>query len=141
MTSSRWYSKGLRFGCTRCGHCCTIPGYVWVDREEMDKLADLLGLSFDEFTRRYVRRVGHRYSLTEKETHACIFWQGTGPELGCQVYAARPEQCRTFPFRDENLIDKQAWKNVAEASPGVGQGRLYEVEEIEQLARGEGETG
>ena len=27
-----WYRDGLRFECTRCGHCCTgAPGYVWVD--------------------------------------------------------------------------------------------------------------
>ena len=141
MASSRWYSEGLRFTCTQCGRCCTIPGYVWMDREEMSELADFLGLPFDEFTKRYVRRVGNRYSLIEKPTSECIFWQGTGPKRGCQVYAARPRQCRTFPFWEENIDSEPAWNEVVRDCPGTGEGRLYEVDEIHRLVREEGETG
>ena len=35
-----WYDAGLKFQCTRCGACCTgAPGYVWVNGEEIARLA------------------------------------------------------------------------------------------------------
>ncbi|MEE8526140.1 MAG: YkgJ family cysteine cluster protein, partial [Thermoanaerobaculia bacterium] len=76
----------------------------------------------------------------EKSTSACIFWQETGPRPGCQVYSARPEQCRTFPFWNRHLVDEQAWTEVEHECPGAGTGRLYAAAEIDRLARGEGET-
>ena len=37
-----WYQDGLAFECTRCGACCTgAPGYVWVNDEEIARLAAL----------------------------------------------------------------------------------------------------
>jgi uncharacterized protein len=141
MASLPWYSDGLRFACTRCGGCCTISGYVWVDRDETTALAAFLELSLDDFTRRYVRRVGKRYSLVEKPNGECVFWQATGPRPGCQVYAARPVQCRTFPFWKRHLAGEEAWDEVVDECPGAGTGRRYSRDEIERLAGGEGETG
>jgi hypothetical protein len=140
MTPLPWYSEGLRFACTRCGTCCKISGYVWVGRDEMAELAEELDLALDDFTRRYLRRVGERYSLIEKPGGECIFWREDGPRPGCQVYSARPVQCRTFPFWKRHLADEEAWNDVVEECPGAGTGRLYAVDEIERLARGEGAT-
>src|SRR5437762_2532036 len=51
-----WYRDGLRFRCTRCGHCCTgAPGYVWVTPEELQALADFLGQPPDEVRALYAR--------------------------------------------------------------------------------------
>ena len=56
-----WYHAGLKFQCCQCGDCCTgAPGYVWVNKEEIEKLASLLNLEIAEFERRYVRQVGIR---------------------------------------------------------------------------------
>ena len=137
MTASPWYGDGLRFGCTRCGRCCTIPGYVWVDDEEIARLADRLGLGPDDFGRRYLRRVGSRFSLVEKNRHQCVFWS---PEDGCAVYQDRPRQCRTFPFWPENVETPDDWQAVVEDCPGAGRGRLYGHEEIVALGKGSGAT-
>ena len=96
MTKSNWYQEGLRFQCTECGKCCTgAPGYVWVNEQEMEEMAAFLHISLKEFMMKYVRRVGHRYSLTEsKKTFDCVFLK----EKKCQVYGARPVQCRTYPW-------------------------------------------
>ena len=66
-----WYAEGLRFECTQCGNCCTgAPGYVWLTVEDMQRIAGYLKISFDDFTRTYVRQIGSganvKYSLTEK---------------------------------------------------------------------------
>ena len=39
--SEPWYQDGLRFRCTRCGHCCTgTPGNVWINEEEIAAIAE-----------------------------------------------------------------------------------------------------
>ncbi len=135
-TRSAWYQEGLQFGCTKCGLCCRREGYVWVDRRRIRAIARALGLSVEEFGRRYLRRVGSRYSLTEKGEHECVFWDD-----GCRIYPVRPEQCRTFPFWKQNLRTPAEWTLTAGECEGIGQGRLYGSEEIVRLAEGRGETG
>ena len=46
MSEKPWYHKGLRFRCTGCGDCCTgEPGFVWVNSEEIQTLAEAIGLA------------------------------------------------------------------------------------------------
>lgn len=123
-----WYRDGLSFTCTRCGACCTgAPGYVWVTAEEIARLAESRGEPIDEFSRRYVRRVGSRYSLIEKPGGDCVFWDA---KAGCTVYQARPTQCRTWPFWEENVETPEDWERTTRACPGSGRGRLYTADEI-----------
>lgn len=125
---SSWFEGGLRFSCTRCGACCTgRPGYVWVGPEEISCLAERLGLDPDQFGRRYLRRIGDKYSLIEKPTSDCVFWDS---EAGCTVYESRPTQCRTWPFWPGNIEAPEDWERTKGGCPGAGQGRLYQVEEI-----------
>ena len=127
-----WYRDGLRFTCTQCGNCCTgAPGFVWVGLEEIERLAAHLGLEVDEFGRRFVRRVGRHHSLIERPNGDCVFWDRAS---GCTVYQARPVQCRTWPFWEENLEDPEEWARVQTGCPGSGSGRWYSVEEIEAAA-------
>ena len=35
-----WYQEGLKFSCSQCGDCCTgAPGYVWVNKREIEQLS------------------------------------------------------------------------------------------------------
>jgi Fe-S-cluster containining protein len=108
---------------------------VWVEPDEIKALSKQLGLSVERFGERYLRKVGRRYSLTEKPGGDCIFF-----DKGCTVYSARPTQCRTFPFWRRNLKSERAWDEIRAECPGVGEGKLYPVEEIEILKRGDAET-
>lgn len=123
-----WYHAGLRFECTRCGNCCTgAPGYVWVTDEELEILAGTVGMPVEEFAAAYSRRVGRRRSLRERPNGDCVFWDGS---RGCTVYAARPAQCRTWPFWASNVESPEAWEKMRAGCPGAGQGELIPVEEI-----------
>jgi uncharacterized protein len=131
-----WYARGLRFECTQCGNCCTgSPGYVWVTMEDMDRMAAFLRMPFDEFTRRYVRQVGGRYSLIERQHFDCVFLtrDGTG-KTGCAVYGVRPTQCRTWPFWTENVKSESAWERAGAGCPGIrgGTGPVYGLGHIER---------
>lgn len=127
-----WYADGLRFQCTQCGDCCTgAPGYVWVNAEEIAALAELVEAEDqDEFEMRYVRRVGVRKSLKEFANGDCVFFDAKTRK--CKVYAARPRQCRTWPFWDSNLRSPEAWERTCEVCPGSGRGPLVSIETIEQ---------
>jgi hypothetical protein len=128
-----WYKDGLRFKCTGCGDCCTgSAGYVWVNKEEIANLAALVGLPIDEFEARYVRLVGVRKSLVEYENGDCAFFDNETRK--CRVYAARPRQCRTWPFWDSNVRRPEAWAETCRVCPGSGRGRLYSLEQVRQQA-------
>ncbi|MBL9122855.1 MAG: YkgJ family cysteine cluster protein, partial [Planctomycetaceae bacterium] len=109
MSEQPWYHNGLRFKCTGCGDCCSgAPGYVWVNREEIEALARRLALDVADFEAQYVRSVGIRKSLVEYNNGDCVFLDPQSRK--CQVYHERPRQCRTWPFWDSNVRTPEAWK-------------------------------
>jgi uncharacterized protein len=129
MDEKPWYASGLRFECTGCGDCCTgAPGFVWVNREEIEDLARHLGMTVADFEAEYVRKVGIRKSLIEYENGDCVFFDGSSRK--CTVYGARPRQCRTWPFWGSNVATPEAWKQTCQACPGSGKGKLHSADQI-----------
>jgi uncharacterized protein len=112
-----WFKKGLRFTCTGCGACCTKePGYVWVTPQEMGQIAGHLNISEAEFKKRYTRTVFGKVALLEDPNNFdCVFLK----EKKCQIYTARPRQCRTFPWWKENVESPEAWKETAKRCEGI----------------------
>ena len=138
--SEQFYRGGLRFECTRCSRCCRIdPGYVFLSERDIRPLARFLGLDAEPFVRRYCRTVGvagtRRLSLREKANIDRIFWDAENAEGGCTVYAARPLQCRSYPFWAANLGSAQEWEDAASVCPGIGRGRVHSPAEIERWLR------
>ncbi|HEY1381256.1 MAG TPA: YkgJ family cysteine cluster protein [Gemmataceae bacterium] len=128
-----WYHDGLRFECTRCGHCCTgAPGYVWVTPAELQAIADFLGRPAAEVRAEYARKALGRVSLRERANGDCVFWDR---QAGCTVYPARPAQCRTWPFWESNTESRTAWDRAAAGCPGMNHGELISVEEITRRVR------
>jgi Fe-S-cluster containining protein len=126
--SEPWYKEGLRFTCTRCGHCCTgEPGHVWVDDDDLAAIADHLGESLELVRALYTRWATRGRSLREKPNGDCVFYDR---KQGCIVYAVRPPQCRTWPFWESNVRAPEAWQRACEVCPGSGQGELIPAEEI-----------
>lgn len=132
-----WYKDGLRFKCTECGKCCTgISGFVWVTEEEIRAIAAVLDVPLDLFKRKYIRNRDNRYALVEKKSkngeYDCIFLN----DKKCQVYEARPNQCRTFPWWKENLTTEESWKLAAKDCEGIhDEAPLVPYSQIVQLLR------
>lgn len=136
MTTSAldvWYRDGLRFTCTECGNCCTgAPGYVFVKKGEIEKIAAFLGREGKGLTREHLRRVGFRHSLTEdKDTGDCCFLRHEEGKRICSIYPVRPLQCRMWPFWKSNLKSSDAWARASWNCPGVNSGRHYDFDQIE----------
>jgi hypothetical protein len=123
-----WYHEGLRFRCTRCGHCCTgAPGFVWLNDEELDALAEFHGVPREQIEKLYTRWLGQRRSLRERADGDCFFYDKAA---GCTVYPVRPRQCRTWPFWESNIKTSEDWRETCQVCPGSGQGELIPAEEI-----------
>lgn len=126
--SEPWFKDGLQFTCTQCGKCCGgAPGFVWVNDEELQALAEFLGEPLETVVGFYSRREGDRRTLREKANYDCIFYDR---EKGCTVYPVRPRQCRTWPFWEGNVKTPAMWERTAEGCPGCNQGELIPSEEI-----------
>ncbi len=128
-----WYAEGLRFGCTRCGACCTgEPGFVWVNDTEIAAIAAFRDQSIEEFTQQYTRVLHARRTLLERPNGDCVFYD---PAAGCTIYPVRPRQCRTWPFWGSNLATPEDWASTRSVCPGAGQGELIPVEDILRRVR------
>lgn len=135
-----WYGDGLKFTCTQCGDCCRTHGdYRWVflENEDIARLSAFLKIDRRAFLHEYTEKEDGVRVLKWPNEVQCIFLG----EKGCTVYEARPLQCRTWPFWNENLKKKVWDTDIVPFCPGAGEGRLYKIGEIRKIARGEGETG
>ncbi len=144
-----WYKDGLRFQCQRCGNCCRgEPGYIWVSTEEIKSISLYVGLQVKEFARKYLKKVGQKFSLTEFSNGDCIMYKACSerrsrsPERSegesgkCQIYPARPRQCSTFPFWPRNLESYEAWTALKKFCKGIDRGPLYTHSEIQKISLG-----
>jgi Fe-S-cluster containining protein len=131
---SLWYSTGLQFECLQCGRCCAGPeqGYIWLSRHEIRIIADYLKISVKELKRKFLRRIGLRFTILEEpHTRDCVFLQQTQQGRGCAIYEVRPAQCRSWPFWPGNLASSETWDYTGTKCPGVNKGPLHSLEEIE----------
>lgn len=126
MSPAAWFAGGLRFACRRCGRCCSgEPGYVFLRLGEAEGIAAALGLGLEAFFLRHTRRVPGGISLRERPDGRCAYLRE-----GCAIYAARPRQCRAYPFWPRILASRAAWEREARECPGIGEGELHGEPEI-----------
>lgn len=134
MKSLPFYSPGIAFECSRCGKCCSrAAGDLYLTAPDVRQLSGALSLSDEEFLLRYCELVdlelAIRVSLVTKESGECVFFGASG----CEVYEHRPLQCRTFPFWSINLLDQDCWQRTASECPGIGEGRHWSRQEIDEV--------
>ncbi|MCE5300535.1 MAG: YkgJ family cysteine cluster protein [Spirochaetia bacterium] len=108
--------KKRNFECLKCGNCCEVPGYVYLNLKEADRMAKSLNMRGDEFLKKYTKReLGHLVLKTPFKG-GCIFFK----EKKCTIYEVRPSQCRTFPYWKELTADHEEWKTIEKYCKGAG---------------------
>ncbi len=105
--------------CATCqGRCCTgESGYIYVTKNEIEKIAVLLEMEVNDFRVKYLFQKGYKFSIKEQkynDSYECIFYDRESN--GCKIYMARPNQCKTFPFWDyfKTRVDE-----LKEECPGI----------------------
>jgi uncharacterized protein len=137
-SSKPWYKDGLCFECTQCGDCCTgEPGLVLFTTEEGEAMAAQLGITLEDFLfvhgskttdedlwqlNEFLSEYGHDCSLLGRD-EAGKTW--------CRAHAARPMQCRTWPFWPDNLRNKGAWEKAGSDCEGIGRGSIVSLRVIQ----------
>lgn len=136
MSSSKpWFeAEPLRFRCTGCGDCCKQPGFVYVTRDEGDRIAKYLhGDVANAFT-----LTGEYWTEQSDGDFVIEVFAGSGcPFLvddTCSVHAVKPMQCRTYPFWSENLTSPKRWRAEMTYCEGIGPaGDIYKAVDILRL--------
>lgn len=105
---------------------------MWLDEDEIAKLAAAAKMDRDVFESQFTRRVGKRVSLKEYPGGDCVFLEPKSRR--CMVYMARPIQCRTWPFWDSNLATPEDWQATCRECPGAGVGQIVPLAEIQARA-------
>ncbi len=133
MRGKEFYRDGIRFECQGEGKCCVSRGkygYVYLSFNDRRRLAAHFRISTAEFTLQFTEKDDGLYQLKYRDKD-CPFLHANR----CSVYEARPWQCRTWPFWSENM-NTRIWElEVASYCPGIGKGRLYTAEEIEDILK------
>ena len=79
---------------------------------------------------RYVYRTKNLRRLRVPKHAQCEFLEGGG----CRVHAAKPMQCRSFPYWPELIDDRKAWHKTGSWCPGIGKGELVNIEAARGMA-------
>ena len=99
------------YHCQRCTACCRLPGFVRLLPQELEPIADYLGISVEQFTSDYCDLLPSRTGLTlvSRSDNSCIFLEGNS----CKIHPVKPLQCRGFP----NTWNFPGWRNICKAIP------------------------
>lgn len=134
MTTKRWYEDGIEFECISCGDCCKTHGeyaFVYLSEVDLDRISLFLKMTRIDFLNAYCAADSEGDVHFAKLQGDCSFLENGNR---CQIYPVRPKQCDTWPFWRENL-KKTVWEGpVSACCPGIGRGRLYSREEIDDIA-------
>jgi hypothetical protein len=133
METTKWWHKGIRFSCQGDGLCCKSRGeynYVYLNADDRKRLAKHINITVTQLCKKYLSR-HHGFYYIKDPNKDCIFIK----DNKCSIYEARPIQCSTWPFWHENLNPKIWHKDVKNACPGIGKGKLHTKEEIEKVLK------
>ncbi len=86
------------FACIACGNCCRPSGYVRLQENEAERIAEFLNVELDAFIQTQTRVTDDRrhLSLPEGADGVCDFLT---PCNLCRIHSVKPEQCRGYPWR------------------------------------------
>lgn len=129
-----WWFEGLNFTCAGCGRCCRgEPGAIWITEDELRNIAHYIGVSEDEFVRRFTTTIWKRTSIKERSNGDCVFYDNETSR--CTINSVKPAQCSAFPFWHSVLRTRQHWNKAAKTCLGMNDGELHDAEEIELILK------
>ena len=113
----------MRFECVQCGGCCRQSGALRLLEKDIDRIAEYLQLTVDEFCNKYDAK--HIYKgLYYIDLHdGCVFLN----ENKCTINPAKPFFCGNYiPFVDN------AGSPIYKVCQGIGQGKEWTDNEIKE---------
>lgn len=130
----------IRFACKQCGKCCIWEGWVSLYPMDIDRISQYLGISHKKFIEEYTIHFLERYVFTDscqtipslklrRHKKGCIFLIDTK----CEIHQVKPVVCKNAPFIQKIIRIKDSWDFFVKQCPGIGSGKEYSREDIEEL--------
>jgi Fe-S-cluster containining protein len=105
---------------------------VYVSDADLTALAAELGQSEQEVEQQFCdHEDGWRF--LKRASGACVFLTEKGL---CGVYKARPKQCGTWPYWEDNIATEKKWVDAVKSfCPGIGKGEVTPADDVQRIAR------
>lgn len=107
--------KAPVFECQQCGECCNGYGGTYVSNDNIEAIAEFVGLPVAQFKTRYCSRSGSRYVLSQNSEGVCAFVKNRI----CSIHPVKPRMCRAWPYIPAILTDVANWHKMATCCPGM----------------------
>ena len=83
--------------CKKCSKCCQNFPCIELSKEDIKRLEECVGLSFEEFTNPKDKVFTEDYFLQFQKNGDCIFLEAKDGGHSCKVYSVRPKVCKSYP--------------------------------------------
>ena len=98
-----------QFKCHQTGNCCRFDGVVYASAQEIEAMAKVLGIDIVSFMEKYVKRKDGWMLIADRAHRPNCF---LNEKNQCEIYDARPKNCKTYPnwpeiWRDEESLYKE----------------------------------
>jgi len=130
MVTTPWYKDGLRFKCTQCGDCCRWKGEVYVNDDDIKRLAEWANIPFELCKFEYTTIANGRRVLVSQRNGACIMLDSEGK---CKCQSHKPIQCSAFPWFSDLVATPESWDYVSRHCEGCNKGDIVPLEQIEKM--------
>lgn len=85
---------GIPFECIKCGKCCRWNGYVFLTKEDIDRISKDSGEPREDWIEKNTKIVkGSPVLINKKDTEECIYLK----DDKCSIFDIKPKQCDEYP--------------------------------------------
>ncbi len=104
------------FECLQCGECCYGEGGIYMDDEEIEKIARFLEMTPEAFISQSCERNNGRIHIKTGPDNFCLYYDA---EKSCLIHPVNPKPCSLWPFYPAIVNDKDNWELAKDACPGI----------------------
>ncbi len=109
------------FDCKQCGHCCHGETTVSLNQDDLNRLADYLGVDVETMKEKYLRVTGNVIQMKIVDGH-CIFYK-----QGCTIHPGKPWRCGQWPLHPSILTDPNNFSAIKASCPGLNATMEYDA--------------
>ena len=111
------------FQCCMCGECCYGEGGIFVEKDEIRKIAHYLGITQKALLSRFCEEKYGRISVKTGPDKFCIFFDKI---THCLIHPVKPKPCSLWPFYPAIVSDRENWEMAKDACPGINKDCTFE---------------
>lgn len=112
------------FECKMCGSCCHGEGGIFVQKDEIIRIATFLEMTPETFITQFCLEKGNRLSIKTGPDRFCAFYD---EGENCTIHPVKPRPCTLWPFYPALLKDMDNWETAKDACPGINPDCSFET--------------